>query len=264
MKTWTDPHWTSYFYSGSIALIISWALAITLSGCRIGNHETAAPNSDPYSGYYGTAPQAMKLYATYTPQNTSTPQTTSESVSPSQTPEELATFFTDPLAFKVNTSTNTSAFIITPANPNSGLSVTFSATDQSFSLSGSFQPSTLWSDPNCTIEDFLDFNGNLAPLGSTPNPMNAMGTSFTLLGRITMDVRLEKKFLPDLITCSASLQAMYSCYQNVSNCMGSSLSDQQMNLLIVQSLFDPFIQAGAMSASDIPFTTSVAYEVTYQ
>ena len=165
------------------------------------------------------------------------------------------------MAFQI-TSDEQDAEIFNPLSNTNEITIPFTYGSTSFDVTGELSSGTLWDSSSCTLTELLEIQGAFQGLGTTASTIDIDGYDLPLTGRLPMTIQVEYRI--EGTTCSTSLQEMYSCYQNVSNCMGSSASDQSTNQQTVINLFDPFIQAGAMGASDIPNVTDLAQEMQYQ
>ncbi len=239
----------------SLSILSFSLLALNLSGCRLGNNNYAPANPDTLSGYYATQPLALSFFATVGGQTTST------AVSTDQIPARVAGILTNPVALKLTDPTSGAAMLFTPIQPTDNYSIGFQSDNQTFGISGSYPPATLWTDPACTVTELLEITGRVQPLGTTPNTTTFQGVPFMLTGRLSIDVWDEERFDGN---CAPSLQAMYNCYNDVTTCPGASPLDQSGNQQYVLQLFGAEIQAGIMAPQDIPTALSTAYQVSYE
>ncbi len=224
------PSWLSYALSGALAIMASWVL----SGCYFGNRTVNQPvQGDGVTGTYATLPQTLQYCASVA----SSSNEKCVYVSTSQIPADYTSIFTNPVALELaNASTGDAWILPYPTPPNSnGIEVTVGS-NQTFSSPPASATNTLWDDPACSREDNEGVEGSF---GS---------------GRVEFTLTYTIEFTGN---CAASLQAMANCYNDATQCGTHSQSD-------AQSLFEPFIDATAMSASDIPNLTGLAYEMVYQ
>lgn len=263
-ETATLRHWTSYFYSGSIALIASWVLAILVTGCRVGNYESPAPTSSVR--FLSTQPYSFTVHSTQTSNGNSSDQQVQPSFD--DIPGLVADHFTNPTEFVTIDSKTGKSAILAP-----GASYYFQVFADASNVITSSENSGLsyfWPDQNgdavttCQMSSAYSLSGNIV---STP-----ASSADTMIGKVNVNGSLQFQF-SYLINfqgsdCGTVLQSMSDCYQNLGNCPGTTSAAQVhwQNLLRNgrDGLYDLYIRTSAMQASDIPTTTSLGYEVSYQ
>lgn len=241
MSGLVKPSWFSYALSGALALLASWAL----SGCYFGNRTVNQPaTGDSVSGYYETQPQTLQYFA-------SAPAEKRVDVATNQIPTDYSSIFTNPVLFEIQDSASGAAGIFPyPTSSNSyGIGVTL-GNAQAFGTNQS-AAGTLWDDPACTREDEEGIDGSYK---KSSGPWTSNTPEIIKSGRVQFTLDYTISFIG---SCAASLQAMANCYNDATQCGSHSQSD-------VQSLFEPFITAGAMAATDIPNLTDLGYEMSYQ
>jgi hypothetical protein len=241
---------------GVCTTLVALAILSTMAtGCRLGNHTSTTPNPDTLSGYYATQPQALDFFVT------AAGQTTSASVSPTLVPARVSGILTNPVALKLTDLASGSAILFTPIQPVDSFPISFQTDNATFGVSGSYPSQTLWTDPACTVQEYIEVLGRTQPLGSTPAVTSWQGISFQITGRLDVDVWIEERIDG---SCVTSLQQMYDCYENLNDCAGSSPAAQSNNQAWVQSLFNGSIQAGIMTAQDIKTVGNIAYQASYR
>lgn len=266
-------NWSSYlftsFYSGSIAMIVSWVLIVTLSGCVWGNKIVNPPQTDiGASGFYYTTPQSYTLSTIQT--TASGPQTATAPVT--EIPVHLQDTFTPVtevelqtaqpgvyIAFAPTTGNPIDAFFFSLASNN--LTMSAFQWDQDFSWIN--PPMMPWTDPSCLWSTFWVINpGTIAPLAASDAPTQNLGfATVNMLGHLKFTVSYIQNFAG---SCTASFEAMSSCYQNVQNCPSdpnNTAADYQSR---TRTIYEPWIPHGSMTISDIPNTTSMQYSVVYE
>lgn len=233
------------------------ALALAATGCHVGNQEVDAPATTPdtVSGNYAMAPTTLQVYATVNG------QINSGTAVPSQIPARVSAILTNPVTIQLQDSSNGQASIYAPIGATDSFTVYFQSDNQTFTANSSSPVETLWSDPACTIQENLEIQGRLQPLGSTSSLGIFDGTSMTITGRISNDVWVEDQISGN---CAATLQALAQCYQSASACGESTSAENQADQQLVQELYQLYIQAGAMTVQDIPNVTDLSYQVSYQ
>ena len=95
-----------------------------------------------------------------------------------------------------------------------------------------------------------------------PGPANTVaGSSRKTSGRIQLKVQVIEAFEG---TCGPTLQSMSDCYQDATLCGEATTAENLQLQTQIQEMFNPYIDAHAMSASDIPSLSNIAYEVQYE
>lgn len=162
---------------------------------------------------------------------------------------------TNPVGFLVKKSDTGEAYFVPPADTRYALPV---RTDKSGNLlfRGDSNPQTLWDDSACTSQLMLEEKG-------TVQKTSALKTvaGYKTQGRVSVTIQVIKTFDG---TCRPSLEKMLNCYKDVTQCGGKDSPENKSYQAVVQELFNPFIEAGAMTQDEMPSITAVAYEVSYQ
>lgn len=247
----------SYFFGGSLAIILSWVMATLLSGCRIGNYTSPTTPPDPISGYYDANPQSLQFCVALSSNSTSA---ACANASPSQIPVFISQEITDPVAIVLQNASTGDAVFTAISGGTTALPVTVGSDDVTLSYTNATTPQTLWKDPTCTTSTYLAEQGSIVPGAGHA----VAGSTRLTQGSITLTVQVIQTFDSTTASCTSELQSMSQCYQDVTQCGGTDSGSNQQLQSQVQSLFEPYIQAGAMAASDIPTATAVSYEVHYQ
>lgn len=253
-----DRHWASYFYSGSIALIVSWVLLVTLSGCRIGNHVDNGSSQDiGATGYYSTRPTSFTV---------KTSQTTGGNhilnMSVASVPGIVSDYFTDPTTLYQVDGPNGKYAIFPPGNPNSAQAVYLSANGKAFSVSAETGWQQAWTDPACQMDTTYTIIGTIDPLASgDPTSTSTSIGRIPLTGRLAFRATYETSFQGD---CSNSWQALENCYQSLSSCPGSTAGDRTSAQQVAQSIYNYWVQVGALDPSEINVTSDLRFDVSYQ
>lgn len=233
---------------------VAVAAALSLSGCKFGNHEIDPPGPLALQGNYESQIDSKITICATKPVTTdgnTTEQTNCASVASSNVSWLFTETMTDPVYMAFD-STHGLFLLEPPNNPNpdfyfimeSDLAGNLGNPGTSYTPFSYLMPDT---HPDC------DFNMQYMASGTYGKPGGPFTTNTTLplLGRIAMNFDLI--FSPNGTDC-AQLEA---CYNNASAC------DQTDNQ-IVQSEFSPFINAGLITVTDIPNVQSLEYQVSYQ
>jgi hypothetical protein len=264
MKEVIEKHWASYFYSGSVALIVSWVLLITMSGCRLGNHIDNGPETDiGVSGYYSTRPISYVASSTQT-----TGGSHQINLSVASVPTWISNYFTDPTTMVLDNSNATSGAYrvfqpgVDPNNPNNYQTVYVAANGKSFGYSAESGWQAFWTNNSCLMNISDTYIGNINPLASSdPSSVSSALGRIPLTGRLSVKITEEIAFQGN---CTTTWQEMESCYQNVASCPGSNAADQANAQDVVLSIYRPWVQAGAISPNEINTTSDLRFDVSYQ
>lgn len=242
--------WVIYFYSGLLALIVSWTLGM-ISGCRWGNHVEKAANPDPISGYYETQPQTLQYCA-------SSPKETCKALPTNQLPALMAEVITDPVGFVVGDQASGNATIINAfekQNP-AGLAVEL---NKDFSISNAGHK-TIKLDSNCVMHHFMEISGNLSQNPTTSIKVIS-GASFRIMGRLALFVRMSQSFEGQ---CDTVMNLMNMCYEDPSYCWGGGAAANSQAHQEVLSIFDPYVMAGVLDSKAIAGATDLGFEISYE
>jgi hypothetical protein len=243
-----------------VVAFVLGSLMTVISGCRFGNHSSSDDGdaeSDPVSGFYGTSPQTLKFCTTQSA------GTVCGNVATNQVPELIAEEMSDPVALILQDGgTGNAYFTAYNGGGQTALPVWVGEDNTTLKFVGSFNPSTLWPGTNCVSRMYLEEEGQVMPGEAADVP----GYTSKTRGRVQLQVRITEVFDDYLAgnSCVAALQAMSDCYQNSAQCGGADSSANENRHEYVQSIFEPYIQAHAMTAADIATTANISYEIQYQ
>jgi hypothetical protein len=240
-------------------LAVVGIVSLASGGCRIGNYSSTSGSTQPdgVTGYYDANPQSLTFCAA-----TSAATTCKDAVT-SKIPTEISGEITNPLALILeDASTGEAAMTAATGSGQAALPIYVDTTDDTtLSFSYAYSPQTLWSSAGCTTRQYLDEQGSIV---RGQGHLVAGTKSGMTVGSLTLDVQVIRSFDSTDGSCAADQQVMSDCYQNVSQCGGADASDNQARQDYVRELFETYIQAGAMTATDIATVTQVAYGVHYQ
>jgi hypothetical protein len=236
MSALVKPSWISYALSGALALVASWAL----TGCYFGNrtvNQQAA--SDGVSGYYETAPQSLQFCAT-----------TCQNVATNQIPTDYSSIMTNPVGLQLQNASTGDAILFPYTGGQYGIAVTAS-TNGTVTTNQSSSPVQLWDDPACTSEQDEVIEGQFKISGG---PFTSSPPGIPISGHLALTITYTTTFSGN---CTASLTSMADCYADSTQCGSHNQSD-------VQALFEPYINAGALTAAGIVNLSTLAFEISYQ
>ena len=247
MRT-SQLNWTSYLWTGAIIFVASWAAAI-LSGCRFGNRVESEETLSRYTGYYETQPTAL-IFCAYLPDQTCAAAPL-ESI-----PSLVRTVMTDPVILSVDKSG--SALFVSHDLKSDALPVNLSS-DLKLTMSGATPSKTFWKDTKCTTQSALYEEGEL----QLHEPRRTAADGKPLSGRVRIDT-MWADFADGGADCEPTLQAIAACYQDVSQCLGATDTENTETQLRWRKLFGPYIDHGVMTVADIERVRAVAYQVSFQ
>jgi len=208
-----------------------------------------ATRPETFSGYYRSSPQTLNFCAVH--------GSTDCAAAPiNQIPSLVANVMTNPVALISRDEASGEAYLAASDESGYALPVTVDASTSKLSFVGQTSPATLWNDDACTTRLYVDEAGSFEKSSSA----GTMGGK-PLSGSLAVTLSLTRTLDGD---CSASLQAMKSCYENEAQCGGTDSADNASLHAGVADFFDPYLQAGVLNAADIPSLTVLAYEIQYQ
>jgi hypothetical protein len=271
MREAIERQWTSYFYSGSIALIVSWVLMLTLSGCRVGNHTSDSPPPDTgVSGFYLTQPQGQTFAVTADSQTVNVPMSQLSQIGASYTTNDsnyllmhFADFLTNPATFiEIDPSTGETA-IFPPTNGTPSIfQPVFVNSDGTFDVAETTH--TQWNGLDCTITRELQISGKtLALQPSDPTTASTSIGTVNLKGHLAFQVMYATSSSGS--ACSAALQSISACYSTLSSCPGATPGDQDSFQSIVKGIYGFFVDtAEVLTPAQIATTQNLGLVVNYQ
>jgi hypothetical protein len=240
--------WLSYFFTGTVAMIVSWALGAAMSGCRFGNHieDGNTKTKDPYEGFYETRPVSVRYCGQ------SAAGTVCQNVN--VVPDFTAHFMTNPVAL-LRDSTGKYFFLSPQATDDYALP-TEPKPDRTIAFSATSKPETAIDDAACVYQIGLDETGQL----TTEGPYTS-GTKLPLSGRAVLTIDVVDHYDG---ACGPTMTRFHDCYVDVNACWGTSFAENEKLHAETLSRFDPYIDAGVLNVSDIPTATTLGYSVRYE
>ena len=246
-------------------------LIITASGtgCRLGNQVVNPPNPDPYTGYYETQPRTLAFCSMH-PDNVN-PTEICKSTTTDFIPTFVNAAMTNPLAFgalsqPTGTTHGTAALYPYNLNKDVALPVDFD-TNFNLNFNGQTLPSTLFvNNDGCTIQLVLSEQGAVTRYPSVKT-VTVAGLGLPTQGSVTLTTTVLYQLAGN---CGQTLALMQSCYGDTTKC---GASDPDPNLVTQENvdrhaycvdMFQPYIDAQAMTSDDIPKVQYFGYEVSYQ
>lgn len=223
-------------------LVTVLTLSLLATGCRFGNH-VSEPEPEPpgVNGFYKTEPHSLSLCV-------QTDESDCVATPPSQIPAMVTSIFTNPVIFQ--TVSTEEAAIFNSAG-TIGFPVYFDSS-YNLGLSGSTSPETLWYNTNCKSHLYIAENGKLNRF----NEVQQFG-NYPTVGRLEMTFEAEEAF--EGTNCSAELDAMHLCYENIANCPAG-----QVDYDYVHEKFDLYVNNGLILPANFKDLLSLYYSATYR
>jgi hypothetical protein len=209
--------------------------------------EAAQPST--INGYYITAAQSLIYCASHG-------TTVCQGAHLSKVPWDVAAVMTNPVALLMKDSSTGAGYLAASDESGYALQTFISEATGQLSLISSTSKATLWTDPACQTQIFLEETGSFAKQEGLTST-----TGLPISGTLSLTLQMVRTFTGD---CTSTLAELQACYSSAAACGGTSESENEALHQSVAGLFAPYIEAGAMSTGDIPTLTSLAYEVSYQ
>jgi hypothetical protein len=245
----------SYFYSGVMVLFLSWAL----TGCRFGNH-LELPQSEPtVNGYYATQIQSLR-YCSVLKNTDGSTATSCQSADTRNVPDFFFNIFTNPVILYLDDPASGTGTFRNKIDTSLGVHVNI-GTDGKLSWDYVYDPSSFaWVDPGCLMQTEVVEDGRY----TQDKNLGTSADGIPLSGSVQLDIQRIDAFAGDTETaCDSTFTQLAQCYQDSSTCGGTSDADNTELTAEVQSFFNPYIEAGVMSASDIARVRALSYEAVY-
>lgn len=218
------------------------------TGCRLGNRIEFAKKADKTSGFYIAQPQSMQVFVTTT-------STLNKSVSLDSIPSEINKLLTNPVELAMQDLESGSGKWIS-LDGNHTLSVNIQP-DQSIWLNGSTKKQTYWVDPDCQSYLKIQQKGQLHQTSNLPE---IPGNTHALLGQIELSLTVATLFEGD---CRATFSDLKDCYLDVEKCGGADTAENEHFQGILKSVFQPYIDSGALTTDEIDIIQNYGYEIIY-
>lgn len=242
------------FTLGAMVVVIT----VAAGGCRIGNYSSksnsGSSDADPVTGYYDATPQSLQFCAAATTTQCMPASTT-------QIPSFIGDNITNPLALILNDSTSGEALMTAAVGGETAIPIWVGTDNTELYYANNTSPQIVWLDSKCTTQLYLEEEGSIVRGAGHYVQGTKNGRT---VGSLTLMVQVIRTFDGAGGACAPELQAMSTCYQNINQCGGATSAENQARQDHVRDLFETYIQAGTMTAADIPNVTAVAYEIHYQ
>jgi hypothetical protein len=223
-------------------------ILLTLTSCRFGNRIEQQENPDKITGFYETALQSVSYCAT-------TGSQVCANVAVSQVPSDFPVVMSNPVILLMTDLSSGSARLFSKED-NGYYLRTKVFPDDKLSYSSVGGPGTFWEDPSC-YNRIYDVQEGSFTRSTGQKSADGFPLSGTLEIKFTHNATIEG-------SCGPTLQLISECYSDMTKCGGASMTENQLIQEAFQNFLNPYIQSGAMTASDIPNLTALGYEVTYQ
>lgn len=248
MKKYIDSHGSRIKnQSRAYALAIGAILVLIptlITGCRFGNkNETRYKGYDLLSGYYSTEPRTYSLQVQI--EGEGSPRSKNETVN--KIPLVVSEVIKNPFMLLFDDPIAGDASIRNPEQTDIGFNIKLNADTGMFtsSSSGSMQSGT-----GCTLEQNIQKAGSILQF-----PARRTVNNFSTRGSATIEYSIEHDFVGNVALCSDWLQDFKECF-STSNCDEDSTS-------LAHFIFDPFVDAGLITAAEIPSVREIRFTATY-
>ncbi len=245
--------WSSFFMSGILAIVLSWAV----TGCRFGNSVTTAKNKDQITGYYEMRAQKIDLFTKLENE----PSAREGVHSPNKIPAPIGSVTSNPSVLVMENLDTGLGFIghYIQSKRVDWLPILISP---SFGVSTSGQGDrfTAWGDQKCVRQHFFQGSGSLNQEAAR------LIAAIQTRGRIEMDLTFYNTYTGQNShsDCQASLASISQCYSDSTKCTGKSQQEKETQQRIQRLRFSPYIDAGIIDLSDLPNVEAMGYEVSYE
>lgn len=233
-------------------------LTLSLSGCILGNQSIPATTSvsnepiDKISGFYITEPKSLSYSAELSLGNSPRIAT----AAPTNMPSEVSNTMTNPVLLVIS-NMKTGLADIGTFDGKFPISLLVQS-DLSLAATWNTHAHTYWRDPLCKNYATYSVGGQLSQTTTRKAPLNFIKT---ISGEMQIQFRVLSRFRGN---CTTTFQALSACYQDAAQCGGATGADNIQLQTHVLSVFQPWIQAGVFTASEISSLTQFGFEATYQ
>lgn len=220
-----------------------------LSGCEFGNHsETTLSGYDVISGYYSTLPQSIAFRAQV---GLGAPRTKSGLVA--EIPDFLKTVMDNPTMLYFDDPLKGWGSIRSRVDTSLGIPTTIDLGATTFAESTSAYAEVA----GCQLTQDIVHSGGFSQLPSTQ-----VISGVTVRGTLSLDYALDYTLIGMDVDCDPMRDQMKDCYANGLNCATDPASIFYQPFL--QEVFDPYVNAGLMTADEIATVRSVGYTAVYR
>lgn len=215
------------------------------SGCRFGNNnETKYKGYDLLSGYYSTEPHTYALKART--EGETSDRTKNEIVS--KIPAVASDVLKNPIMVYFDDPLTGSATIRNPVDSSIGFGIQLDADSSMFSASSH---GAMDSGSGCTLDQVIQKAGSIAQYGTKKN-VNGYSTR----GSATVEYSIEYNFYGTDAACNSWLDTVfYTCY--------STASCDEAWTSLAHFVFDPFVDSGIITATEIKKARYLRFVATY-
>lgn len=229
---------------GATALLT--LLPALLSGCELGKNDSKLElvGYDTSTGYYRTQPQSLALVA----------QIAGEVVhgagSIQNIPADLKATFTNPVLLVISNPVTGAGAILHHTDDRMGFTATIDQNSGKISKSAGGYAEY----KDCMLDQTVIVNGDYVKLAET------VENGFTVRGNVGFDYDLQYIFSGSEPDCREWLTKMENCYANDAACETSGY----VNSDFVHLLFDPYVDSGLFSASEIDSVEGIRLRASYR
>ena len=175
---------------------------------------------------------------------------------PNLVPSGITTVMTDPVYVSANTHTQKAYLTPNDLSGTSAFEMVLSETGKLSASPVTDNGQTLWQDPACMSYIQLEKEGQVTQ-ATAPSQFGG----FVVSGTVTFDLAV---FTLLDGSCGATLTEMKNCHADWNNCPGADDTERQAQQVSIQDYFSAYVNAGAMTAADIPNLQALAWQVSYE
>ena len=248
------PSWTSYLFSGVMALILSWAV----TGCRLGNHVENQPQEPSHIKFYATTSQTFALSASYIPQATPEDglQVKQDTAPLDEIPSFIQQIMSDPVAFFFDPQNQNEGAVLSYKwqKGDPGIPVTYDA-NMNFGAPAQSRAYDWTVDGyHCTRTLSEEVKDGLIVAAPAPYQVTVdANQKLTVSGKLELTYTRVDSFDGN---CAPLLQY-------AADCLSRRIACKPDTLALFEDIFDPFVNR-VLTIDDIATVSSVSYSVSYK
>lgn len=255
MDRTSNASFPSYFISGTLALFLSWVMAGTLTGCRLGNYVERSPSTDTME-FFQSKPKSMNVCAYV--QGPSDVDVVETCVTKGMGfPTGLTNIFSHPVAMYTEQASPGLALFFNPEDPAKQIVVELDQSENVSYNESSSGSEIFWMSP-CTRKDYLQVAG---AVNRTTEIKGSTFDGYTLSGQLDIQVA---SIIDVGNECTDALADLAGCYQSAETCNAETAEEKAYWHEQARSFLAFWTNNGALVESDIPYLKTLAYEVKFE
>ena len=235
-----------------LGFLIAGLMLVGHSSCRIGNrveNPPAAPTSA--SGFYETAPTALRFCVQLTSESTER----CHDASTNQVPSLISSIMSNPVIFYIVDSASGQAVFSDYTATSAQIPIYFDKSSRQLSYLGRSSPTPLPWDSECTRQLYLEESGEVQE-----GPSKKINERETR-GHLSVDIEVSYGFAGN---CTSALSSLSACYQDQAKCGGESALDNEDLHFYAQEIIGDYITQGILAPTEIPLVSGTGYRVSYR